>query len=428
MTLTKAPAPPLETPLSVLARFREVRAAVEAACEPLSPEDMGVQSMPEASPVKWHLAHTTWFYETFLLSDPAFGGYRPYHPAFRHLFNSYYEAVGPRHPRPQRGLLTRPSAADVFRYRAHVDRALAERLPRLGGDDFRRLLPVVELGINHEQQHLELIFTDLKHAFGANPLRPAYRDLPPAPGGPVPPAHWLEFDAGVRRLGHAGGGFAFDNEGPAHRVFLEPFALASRLVTCGEYLAFLADGGYDRPECWLSDGWHARLAHGWTAPLYWERRNGSWSLFTLGGLRPLRESEPVCHVSYYEADAYARWAGARLPTEAEWETACPAGPPEGNLLEGDRLHPIPLTGEGRGPAQMFGDVWEWTQSPYVSYPGYRPPAGALGEYNGKFMCNTLVLRGGSCATPRAHVRASYRNFFSPEARWQFTGLRLARSL
>jgi len=427
--------------VTLVARYRAVRAAMERACEPLSPEDMGVQSVPDASPTKWHLAHTTWFFETFVLSDPAIGSYTPFDPAFNYLFNSYYEAVGDRHPRPKRGLLTRPSAADVFRYRAHVDAAMAERLPRLSDGDFDRLRPVIELGLNHEQQHLELLFTDIKHAFAQNPLRPAYRvastwrqdsdpvgqqhrqDRNPVATAPVA---WLPFDAGVRRVGHAGPEFAFDNEGPPHRVFLEPFALASRLVTCGEYLAFIADRGYDRPELWLSDGWHARSQHGWDAPLYWERHADRWHLFTLGGMRPVEESEPVCHVSFYEGDAYARWAGARLPTESEWEVACADRPVNGNLLEVGNLHPAAASNH-RALEQMFGDVWEWTQSAYSPYPGYRPPPGALGEYNGKFMCNQLVLRGGSCVTPRDHIRATYRNFFPPEARWQFTGLRLART-
>jgi ergothioneine biosynthesis protein EgtB len=416
----------VDTAASLLSRYRGVRAAVESACAPLTPEDLVAQSMPDASPAKWHLAHTSWFYETFILSDPALGPCEPFDPAFGYLFNSYYEAVGPRHPRPQRGLLTRPTAAEVYRYRAHVDAAMGERLPRLGPDDHRRLAPLIELGINHEQQHLELILTDVKHLFAQNPLRPIYRDLPPVPHRPAPSLHWHEFDEGVYRIGHAGPGFAFDNEGPAHRVFLEPFELASRPVTCGEYQAFLDDGGYDRPELWLSDGWHARQTHGWEAPLYWERHGRCWHLFTLGGMRPLAEAEPVAHVSFYEADAYARWASARLATEAEWEVACDDAVPAGNLFEGSRYHPSPADG-GPGLRQMFGDVWEWTQSPYVPYPGYRPAAGALGEYNGKFMCNQMVLRGGSCVTPRSHLRPSYRNFFPPEARWQFTGLRLART-
>jgi ergothioneine biosynthesis protein EgtB len=422
----------VDTRTDLLARYRQVRSALEAACAPLSPEDLVVQSMPDASPAKWHLAHTSWFFETFVLSDPALGGYRPFHPKFGYLFNSYYDAVGDRHPRPKRGLLTRPSADEVYRYRAHVDAELTERLLKVSDTDFERLRSVIELGLNHEQQHTELAFTDVKHAFSQNPLRPAYRDC-----GPLAPREafvtrsvtttWVLLEAGVRRIGHSGVGFAFDNEGPAHRVFLEPFALASRLVTCGEYLQFMADDGYSRPELWLSDGWAAKRQHGWDAPLYWEKQGDGWLVYTLGGMRPVVEAEPICHVSFYEADAFARWAGARLPTEAEWEVAAIDQPLAGNLLEQDRLHPIPLTVD-ETLVQLFGDVWEWTQSPYVSYPGYRPLAGALGEYNGKFMCNQMVLRGGSCVTPRTHIRPTYRNFFPPEARWQFTGLRLARSL
>jgi ergothioneine biosynthesis protein EgtB len=425
-----------ETPIPLLDRYRQSRAALEAAARPLSPEDLCVQSMPDASPAKWHLAHTSWFYETFVLSDPALGRYEPFHPAFNYLFNSYYDAVGGRHPRPKRGLLTRPSADEVFQYRAHVDAAMAERLPRLKEADFQRLKPIVELGINHEQQHLELLYTDVKHAFAQNPIKPAYRGgrSPNLPDNRSPrfedlgprTIDWLPVDAAVYRIGHAGDGFAFDNEGPQHRVFLEPFALASRLVTCGEYLAFMADGGYQRPDLWLSDGWAAKRLHDWDAPQYWEKDSDAWQVFTLDGLRPVDEREPVCHVSFYEADAYARWAGARLPTEAEWEVACGDRAVAGNLLEGDLLHPAPLATTDQ-LSQLFGDVWEWTQSPYGPYPGYRPPAGALGEYNGKFMCNQLVLRGGSCVTPTSHIRSTYRNFFPPEARWQFTGLRLART-
>jgi ergothioneine biosynthesis protein EgtB len=304
---------------------------------------------------------------------------------------------------------------------------LAERLPKVSDVDFERLRPVIELGLNHEQQHTELAFTDVKHAFNQNPLRPAYRELPAPETANVTSVRWVPFEAGVRRIGHTGDGFAFDNEGPAHRVFLEPFALASRLVTCGEYLQFMADDGYSRPELWLSDGWAAKRQHAWDAPLYWEKQGDGWLVYTLGGMRPVVEAEPICHVSFYEADAFARWAGARLPTEAEWEVAAIEQPLAGNLLEQDRLHPIPLNVD-ETLVQLFGDVWEWTQSPYVPYPGYRPLAGALGEYNGKFMCNQMVLRGGSCVTPRSHIRPTYRNFFPPEARWQFTGLRLARSL
>jgi ergothioneine biosynthesis protein EgtB len=415
-----------------------VRGLTERLCAPLSDEDCIVQSMPDASPVKWHLAHTTWFFETFVLG-PACPGYRPFHPRFAYLFNSYYNAAGDRLPRPRRGLLTRPTLAEVYRYRRHVDGAL-RRLLRdgAGPEAARRTL----LGLHHEQQHQELILTDVKHAFSCNPLRPAYRARP-EPGdrgksqesgvrgqesGRGASGVWLPYAAGLRWLGHKGGGFAFDNESPRHPVFVQAFQLSSCLVTCAEYRAFLEDGGHDRPELWLSDGWLASRSHGWGAPLYWERVDGRWWQLTLDGLRPLRDDEPVCHVSYYEADAYARWAGARLPTEAEWETAAGDCPLEGTFLDGERLHPAPCPAgapPGR-PAQMFGDVWQWTASPYVAYPGYRPAAGALGEYNGKFMCNQFVLRGGSCATPRAHLRPSYRNFFPPEARWQFSGIRLAR--
>ena len=336
--------------------------------------------------------------------------------------------IGDRHPRPKRGLLTRPSADQVLRYRAHVDTALQDRWPRLQTSDRDRLWPLVQLGLNHEQQHLELILTDIKHAFAQNPMRPMYRSLSESLPTRVTPIQWVEFDAGIRRIGQAGSGFAFDNEGPAHRVFLESFALASRLVTCGDFLAFMTDGGYDRPDLWLSDGWAARRLYNWEAPLYWERHGDQRSVFTLGGMRPLAQAAPVCHVSFYEADAFARWSGARLATEAEWEVACGERDIAGNLLESDRLHPSSLEDSGAPIAQMYGDVWEWTQSPYVPYPGYRPLEGALGEYNGKFMCNQMVLRGGSCVTPQTHIRATYRNFFPPEARWQFSGLRLARSL
>ncbi len=384
--------------------------------------------MPEASPVKWHLAHTTWFFETFLLV-PFLPHYRPFRPEFAFLFNSYYEAVGPRWPRPRRGLLSRPTAVEVYQYRAYVDEQMA-RLFRTSDIEGRPdLAAVVMLGIQHEQQHQELIVTDLKHAWAANPLRPVYREATPESGEP-PPGVWLSFPEGLAWIGHDGSGFAFDNESPRSRVFLRGFRLANRLATNAEYLAFMNDGGYDRPDLWLSDGWAARQAGGWTAPLYWEEHAGEWSVVTLSGQRPLAPAEPVCHVSYYEADAFARWAGARLPTEAEWETAATALPLTGHFQEGGRFHPAAVPAqEDHGPLyQLYGDVWQWTASPYVGYPGYRPVAGALGEYNGKFMCNQLVLRGASCATPRSHARLTYRNFFPPDARWQFSGLRLAKDL
>jgi ergothioneine biosynthesis protein EgtB len=406
------------------ARYRAVRGATERLCARLSPEDATAQSMPDASPAKWHLAHTTWFFETFVLTaaDP---GWQPPHPGYRVLFNSYYNEVGEQYPRPERGLVTRPGLAEVRAWRARVDEAMTRRLAAGGFD--APALAVVELGLQHEQQHQELILTDLKHLLSHNPLHPAYAAAPPAAPARVPPLAWHAVPEGVHEVGHAGPGFAFDNETPRHRALLAPAALASRLVTAGEYLDFMADGGYARPELWLADGWTAVRERGWRAPLYWEEEGGEWRLFTLGGLRPLRRDEPVVHVSLYEADAYARWAGARLPTEFEWEVAAAQVPVKGNFAENERFHPVPIAGGDAGhPQQLFGDVWEWTASAYAPYPGYRPPAGALGEYNGKFMSGQMVLRGGSCATPASHARASYRNFFPPGARWQFSGIRLAR--
>jgi ergothioneine biosynthesis protein EgtB len=407
-------------------RYGAVRAATRALTEPLELEDYGLQSMPDASPAKWHLAHTTWFFETFVLARqlPA---YEPFHPGYGYLFNSYYETVGRMHPRAQRGLLTRPSVAQVQQYRDHVDRAMDELLAREVSSE---AAAVIEVGLQHEQQHQELVLTDVKHGLSCNPLRPVYRILPAAVPTNVSTVQWLAHEGGLVDVGHTGQGFAFDNELPRHRVYLQPFALASRLVTCGEYLEFMADGGYRRADLWLSAGWAVVQHEGWQAPLYWEREGegAPWQLFTLGGMRAVDPAEPVSHVSLYEADAFARWHGSRLPTEAEWELACGARPVAGNFVESGAFHPRPLgtVHGGPGPHQAFGDVWEWTASAYAPYPGFRPLPGALGEYNGKFMCNQLVLRGGSCATPASHARASYRNFFPPEARWQFSGLRLAR--
>jgi ergothioneine biosynthesis protein EgtB len=412
---------------TLAARYRAVRAASEALAAPLSPEDCCAQSMPDASPVKWHFAHTSWFFETFVLAL-ARPDLAPFDPTFRVLFNSYYNAVGEQHPRPRRGLLTRPSLAEVRAYRAHVDRHVTAWLEAGGADP--ELLARVELGLQHEQQHQELILTDVKHLLAQNPLQPAYRaDLPqPVRGRGAAPIVWHRHATGVREIGAAGAGFRFDNEEPRHRQLVAAFALASRPVTNAEFAAFVDAGGYQDPQWWLSDGWAALRGEGWQAPGYWERGPDGWSAFTLGGPRPLAPDAPVCHVSFYEADAYARWAGARLPTEAEWETAAAAVAVAGNFVEQGALEPAPLgPDEGRdAPARLFGDVWEWTASPYVAYPGYRPAAGALGEYNGKFMCNQMVLRGGSCASPRTHLRASYRNFFPAAARWQWTGVRLAK--
>jgi ergothioneine biosynthesis protein EgtB len=407
--------------------FTRVRAQTERLAAPLSAEDCCVQSMPDASPTKWHLAHTSWFFETFVL-ERALPGYRVFHPEFRVLFNSYYNAVGEQHPRPQRGLLTRPSLDDVLAYRAHVDRCVLEVLAK---NDAGEVAAVIELGLHHEQQHQELLLTDVKHLLAANPLRPAYRgDLTRAEGGELPPVRWQRSDAAIREIGSDGPHFHFDNEAPRHPALVPAFEIASRLVTSGEFLAFVEAGAYADPAWWLADGFATLRTEGWQAPAYWERRDGAWSEFTLGGLRPLDLSAPVSHVSYYEADAFARWSDARLPSEAEWEVAALGVPVAGNFIERDALHPVPLAGNrgdgGDAPSQLFGDVWEWTQSPYLGYPGFRAAAGAIGEYNGKFMCNQFVLRGGSCATPEGHVRATYRNFFPPAARWQYSGLRLAR--
>jgi ergothioneine biosynthesis protein EgtB len=406
-------------------RYRAIRAATEALAAPLSAEDCALQSMPDASPVKWHLAHTSWFFETFLLSE-CLPGSRAVDPLYRMLFNSYYNAVGARHPRPLRGLISRPGLAQVLAYRKHVDMHLALLLELQPAEPLGQL---IELGLQHEQQHQELILTDLKHLFSHNPLRPVYRAAAAPARREALQLRWQDYPGGIHHLGHDGEGFCFDNERPQHRVLVEAFELASRPVSNGDYLAFIADDAYSRPELWLSDAWDVVGTQGWRAPLYWEECDGEWLQFTLAGLRPVDPAEPVTHVSYYEANAYAQWAGYRLPTEAEWEIAAASLPIDGNFAESGRLHPLPPpSANGSAPQQMFGDVWEWTQSAYSPYPGYRPAAGAVGEYNGKFMVNQYVLRGGSCATPQAHMRATYRNFFPPTARWQFSGIRLARDL
>ena len=412
---------------AALARYRAVRLQSEALCRPLAIEDYGVQSMADVSPPKWHIAHMTWFFETFLLK-PEQPGYRPFHPAYEYLFNSYYNAVGPQYPRPERGLLARPTVAQVYAYRRHVDETLARLIERAPAAVWPRLAALLLLGINHEQQHQELLLYDVKHNFAHNPLKPAYRHDLARSNAEADGTGWHFFAGGVHAVGHGGEGFAFDNEGPRHEVLLGDFRLAGRLITIGEFFAFLEDGGYARPELWLSDGWATVQREGWRAPLYWEAREGAWRIMTLGGERELNWDEPVCHVSYYEADAFARWRGKRLATEEEWEVAAEALPREGNFVEADYLHPVPAGPGARRPAQMFGDLWEWTQSPYVPYRGYRAPAGAVGEYNGKFMSNQMVLRGGSCASPKDHIRASYRNFFYPHQRWMFAGIRLAEDV
>lgn len=450
------PAPVIEG-RRLRSHFDRVRAQTARLAEPLSEADATVQSMPDASPAKWHLAHTSWFFEAMVL-EPYRHGYRSAHPAYRRLFNSYYESLGERHPRPQRGLLTRPSLDDVLAYRARIEqevRALLEQSPPVDA------LALIELGCHHEQQHQELLLTDILHLFAQNPLRPAYSGDDPLPTAAVPlpasrpvplsrpvPMRFVGFDGGVVPVGHEGSAFAFDCEGPRHQVVLEPFALANRPVTNREWLEFIDDGGYRQPLLWLSDGWARVVADDWQAPLYWEPASDPsdgldrYRQMTLRGLCRLDPDAPVCHLSYFEADAFAQWAGARLPTEFEWErVAClagsavsPAGRPEpaGHFADSGCLRPQAISA---GPAarddpraihQLFGDVWEWTRSPFSPYPRFRPSRGAVGEYNGKFMCGQFVLRGGSCVTPAEHLRSTYRNFFPPQARWQFTGLRLAR--
>ena len=425
------PLPRSARAVALLAAFRRVRSGTLAMVEGLSAEDCLLQSMPDASPVKWHLAHITWFFETFVLE--AFGGanYQPFDPAFRVLFNSYYVGIGDRHPRPERGMISRPTLDEVIAYRHAIDLRVSGLLAADCLDD--ALLDIVELGVHHEQQHQELTLTDLKHHFWKNPLRPAYRPRDPmvATAHASRPMHFIERPEGIAQIGDDGDCFAFDNERPRHRVWLAPFAIASRTVDCGEYRRFIDDGGYARPDLWLSEGWDLRCSEGWEAPLYWERASSdaAWKVFTLNGLRPVVDDEPVAHVSYFEADAYARWAGARLPTEAEWECAAQSADriADAHLFDGIHVHPrAPDQDDER--ARFFGDVWQWTQSAYLPYPGFRAAAGAVGEYNGKFMINQMVLRGGSCATPVDHVRASYRNFFPTHARWQFSGIRLARDV
>jgi ergothioneine biosynthesis protein EgtB len=414
--------------LDTAARFTSVRRRTLALCEPLTAEDMMVQSTPEASPAKWHLAHTAWFFESFVLSE-FLPGYRLFNPEFPWLFNSYYQSFAPFPEKRLRASFSRPGLEEVLRYRKHVDEAI-ERL--LAAKPEPEALARIELGANHEEQHQELLLTDILNAFFTNPLRPAYLDgewETKTGSAAASGLRFHQFAGGMHVMGHGGEGFCYDNELPRHRVFLEPYALASRLVTCGEFAEFIADGGYRRPEFWLSAGWAAVKNNGWNAPLYWMSESGDWSLFTLRGEQPLARMAhaPVSHVSYFEADAYARWAGRRLATEFEWEAAAKGQPMTGNLLDSGRLLPAPAAEAtpGASPAQLVGDCWEWTGSAYLGYPGYRAQPGPLGEYNGKFMSGTMVLRGGSCVTPPGHIRSSYRNYFAPETRWQFSGIRLA---
>lgn len=410
---------------ATITRYREVRAQTEALAAPLLPEDQVVQSMPDVSPTKWHRAHTTWLFETFLLARYS-ADWKPFHPDYGFLFNSYYEAVGPRHARPNRGLLSRPSCADIARYRAHVDAAMERWVADADEATWTEAAPLVELGLNHEQQHQELLLTDIKHVLFQNPMLPAYRqDLPQPRSAGTQDLAWIDYAGGLVEIGHSGGDFAFDCEGPRHQEYVAPYRLASRLVTNREFLEFVEVGGYEDPRHWMSFGIDAVRARGWRAPLYWIDDGGVWREFTLGGVRDLDLDAPVCHVSYFEADAYARWAGKRLPTEAEWEVAAAPLAIVGNMAERGLLHPQAAAALGAGPAQIYGDAWEWTRSAFGPYPGFQAAPGAIGEYNGKFMSGQMVLRGGSCVTPPSHMRATYRNFFQPPDRWQFTGLRLA---
>lgn len=420
MTATPARREQAASPL--IERFRAVRGHSEKLAAPLSDADATVQSMPDASPAKWHVAHTTWFFETMVLK-PNVPGYQVFDDSFNYLFNSYYETIGARHPRPKRGLITRPALDRIMAFRAHVDAAM-EALIASGPEP--KIAELIELGCHHEQQHQELLLTDILHLFAQSPVKPAYRDPEPlavtdAPGD----AGFVAFEGGIVEIGHDGEGFAFDCEGPRHKTLVHPFRIADRLVTNAEWIAFIEAGGYRDPLLWLADGWGQILAERWEAPLYWENRDGAWWTMTLRGMQPVDPHAPVTHVSYFEADAYATWAGKRLPTEAEWELASAGLPQSGNFADSGRYRPKPsgpMTGRLR---QMFGDVWEWTRSPFTPYPGFKAAEGAVGEYNGKFMCGQFVLRGGSCATPDQHIRATYRNFFPPDKRWQFSGLRLA---
>ena len=427
----------VERSQELIEKYRQVRNFSAQLCQSLQAEDYVVQSMPDVSPTKWHLAHTSWFFETFIVKVWA-PRYRSEVPQYAYLFNSYYNAAGDMHRRDLRGLISRPTVAETYRFRESIDECVLKLLQDADEARLAEIEPVLTLGLHHEQQHQELLITDIKHVFSQNPLYPVFREAEPeSNNGRVAAQHFVEFDEAVVSIGHDGDGFSYDNEGPRHRALVPSFSLSNRLITNGEYLAFMEAGGYSRPEFWLSLGWTTVNEQHWQAPLYWVQRDGAWWNFTLSGFRPVNDAEPVTHISYFEADAYANWDGARLPTEFEWEHASAGLAIDGNFVDNERFHPSSANGDGSASGrngdnnrlqQMFGDVWEWTRSAYLPYPGYRAVPGALGEYNGKFMCNQMVLRGGSCATSRNHIRPTYRNFFQPEKRWQFTGIRLARDL
>jgi ergothioneine biosynthesis protein EgtB len=413
----------------LIERYRRVRDFTARLCRNLQPEDYVVQSNPDVSPTKWHLAHTSWFFETFVVKV-WMPRYRSEVPQYAYLFNSYYNAAGDMHRRDLRGLISRPTVAETYRFRESIDECVTKLLEEADEALLAEIEPILILGLHHEQQHQELLVTDIKHVFAQNPLYPVFAEAGPnTPAHGTAPQHFVEFDEATVLIGHDGTGFSYDNEGPRHRALVPAFSLSNRLITNGEYLAFMEAGGYTRPEYWLSLGWTTINEQRWRAPMYWAERDGAWWNFTLSGFRPVDETEPVTHLSYFEADAYANWDGARLPTEFEWERAASDLPIAGNFVDDERFHPAAASASDNGELQqMFGDVWEWTRSAYLPYPGYRAGPGALGEYNGKFMCNQMVLRGGSCATSRDHIRPTYRNFFQPEKRWQFTGIRLARDL
>jgi ergothioneine biosynthesis protein EgtB len=434
--LSKAAAKPDSTSPSaaanadnIVVEYSTVRDFTESLCLPLEPDDFQIQTMPDVSPVKWHLAHVSWFFETFILQHFV-TAYRPFHPQYGYIFNSYYETVGTHHPRPQRGLLNRPTLKEVYAYRAYVDQHM-QALLESQHPQLDEILLRTRLGINHEQQHQELILTDIKHVYAMNPLKPTYRQKTNSQTGKLSTLYWLGHAGGLVTTGNPGDEFCFDNEMPVHKTYLAPFRLASRLISNGEYIEFIADQGYAKTELWLSDAWSLLNTQQWQAPLYWEQRDGEWWHMTLHGMQPVELDAPVCHVSFFEADAYARWAGKRLPTEAEWEVFARDRAVTGNFCDSGKLHPVAATNSERDAPdvqQLYGDVWEWTQSPYAPYPGFKPLGGSLGEYNGKFMCSQFVLRGGSCVTPANHIRSTYRNFFYPKDRWQFSGIRLAEDV
>ena len=407
-------------------RFQAIRSFSDRLTEPLEVEDFVIQAIDNTSPTKWHLAHVSWFYETFVL-EKAIPDYESLHPQYAYIFNSYYLQTGQPHGRSKRGLLSRPTVKEVFEYRKYVNERILDFIDQANEEQLAEYGPVIEIGNHHEQQHQELMLTDLKYMFAQNPLFPAYRELDLSGGDEPEALHWLSFDEGLYEIGSTGGEYTYDNEHPRHRTFLESFELADRLITNAEFMQFMDDGGYERSPLWLDDGWATVNQQGWDSPLYWIQKEGAWHYYTLGGLKKVNPYAPVTHVSYYEADAFARWADARLPTEAEWEIAAGDRPVKGNFVESEAYHPQPLQEEAGGLQQMYGDVWEWTASSYEPYPGYEPLPGALGEYNGKFMCSQYVLRGGSCATSQTHIRKTYRNFFYPDARWQFNGIRLAKT-